>query len=300
MSRKILIDMRVTTMLTNRIVTINRLIALLLLVVSQSVLADTGAALLPELHQAVIAGDRHKVKLLLARGVDPNLRDSVGRPGHHPHIINRTPLHVAAVFGKTNIAEVLLEHGANPNVFDDDSESPLTLAAWKGNLQLIKILVRYGARINYLDPGDYFSRSNTPLYTAVEYGYISIVKYLLSKSANVNLACHNGSLSLHEAALRARFDIVKLLLEHGADVDAVVFDDNTALHETMKNYLSLFEVKDGDLGAMWEAKLKIAKLLLKKGANPRKPRNDGQTPLDLARKIKDVEIRNTMLEILAR
>ena len=254
----------------------------------------------PVIHQAVKDGDMKKVIQLLQSGIDVNVKDDAGVVGHYPHLYGRTPLHVAAVYGKTQIARLLLEYGANPNKFDDDSESPLTLAAWKGNLSLVKILVAAGARINYLNPEDRFSGSNTALYTAVNNGHFDIVKYLIDKKADVNLACNDGNLPLHEAALRAQLDMVKLLLKHGADVNAVIFDNNTALHETMKDYVSMFEIKNRDTKSMWKAKLKIAQLLVQKGAKPNASRKDGKSALDLAREIDDVDVRNKMLKILSK
>lgn len=47
------------------------------------------------------------VKLLLAAGIDPNIRTNSG-----------TPLHEAACFGKTTVVQILLDAGADLNAVD--------------------------------------------------------------------------------------------------------------------------------------------------------------------------------------
>ena len=56
----------------------------------------------PELHKAIKTGDIEQVKQLIAKGADVNATDNKGE----------TPLHFAAVFGHTAIAELLIIKGA--------------------------------------------------------------------------------------------------------------------------------------------------------------------------------------------
>jgi len=57
-----------------------------------------------------------------------------------------TALHLCALNGVTELAELLLSHGANPNALVPDSwVSPLTIAALEKNNGIANLLLRYGA-----------------------------------------------------------------------------------------------------------------------------------------------------------
>ncbi|CAH0719152.1 unnamed protein product, partial [Brenthis ino] len=59
------------------------------------------------LHRASMNGHEEVVKLLLAAGIDPNIRTNSG-----------TPLHEAACFGKASVVQILLDAGADLNAVD--------------------------------------------------------------------------------------------------------------------------------------------------------------------------------------
>jgi ankyrin repeat protein len=61
------------------------------------------------------------VRLLLARGAKVNLKArSLHREGW-------TPLHVALHYEFFDIAKLLLDHGADPNIRNDEGQTPLEL-----------------------------------------------------------------------------------------------------------------------------------------------------------------------------
>jgi len=58
-------------------------------------------------------------------------------------------LHRAAERGHLDVVKLLLEHGADPNVQDDEGETPLHhAAAWRDNVDIVRLLLEHGA-----DPG---------------------------------------------------------------------------------------------------------------------------------------------------
>jgi ankyrin repeat protein len=61
---------------------------------------------------------------------------------------------------------------------------------------------------------------STPLYIACQENKLSVVKYLLSKTANIEATFKSGFTSMYIAAQKGHLEIVKCLLENGARVNA--------------------------------------------------------------------------------
>jgi ankyrin repeat protein len=90
------------------------------------------------LHKAALVGDAERVKELLKKGANPNIKNEKGR----------TPLHAAAYKGHVEVARLLLEHGADPNTQDKDGNTPLHWAAYKGHVDVARLLLEHGADPN--------------------------------------------------------------------------------------------------------------------------------------------------------
>ena len=101
-------------------------------------------------------------------------------------------------------------------------------SASEGNLeQVIKFIEKIGVDIDTKD-----KEGNTPLYYAVKNGQVEIVKYLISKKANINIKNNENEISVIELVLPKYFfgggkyipkngyTIAKLLFENGADITA--------------------------------------------------------------------------------
>ena len=71
----------------------------------------------------------------------------------------RTPLHIATILGRIEMAAMLLEKNPDINIKDDDGCTPLHLAAGKGFYDITKLLLKHGA-----DPKAYDKYNRTPLY----------------------------------------------------------------------------------------------------------------------------------------
>ncbi|KFY08087.1 hypothetical protein V492_06553 [Pseudogymnoascus sp. VKM F-4246] len=96
-----------------------------------------------------------------------------------------------------------------------------------------------------------------------------VAKLLLQFGANTETQTRNGTTALHEVTKLQREDLVGLLIDHGADIEAGVqkgdFEGCTALH---------FAAGTSDL--------RMAKVLLDRGANLNAVSAHGWTPLDIA------------------
>ena len=114
--------------------------------------------------EAVIVGDVEKVKDLLTKGAEVDVRDRNGM----------TPLLLAARKGNSETVRLLLAHGANVNAQDYYlAWTPLILASALGHKKVVKLLLEHGADIDIKD-----QNGMTALKYAVKNGYKEIVELL--------------------------------------------------------------------------------------------------------------------------
>ncbi|XVE73223.1 hypothetical protein DITRI_Ditri11bG0099800 [Diplodiscus trichospermus] len=159
----------------------------------------------------------------------------------------RTPIHVAASYGCTEVIRFCLSVGGKPEVLDVNGCSPLHLAAQECHLDAVKCLLEASNYSKYA----LNKQGKTAFALAVENGHSGLydvlhlgdalnraaridnvngIKSCLAEGANVNGKDQNGWTPLHRAAFKGRMESVKVLLNHGAQVNLV--DDNgyTPLH----------------------------------------------------------------------
>lgn len=175
---------------------------------------DQGNTGLTPLNYAARFFDSDAVRLLLARGADPNLADSCG----HPPLLG----------ANAAITRLLLEHGAKVNAVGKDKKTALMWAAEDplsdGRLDVVQILLAHGAQVNAVD-----SAGRTALMWASDRDLTEVVRVLLKHGAKVNVLDITHSTALISAALYGRTDVVRLLLNHGAIVNLVDDNDQSAL-----------------------------------------------------------------------
>jgi hypothetical protein len=116
------------------------------------------------IHLAVGSGNLGRVDRLLARNAE--LVDARGAYG-------RTPLHMAAALGRTDVAGVLLTNGADVNAVADGGWTALHWAAMSGRLELVRRLIEDGAEVNARAEDD-----TTPLHWAERNGHEEVAAIL--------------------------------------------------------------------------------------------------------------------------
>lgn len=89
-------------------------------------------------------GELECVRLLLEAGADTNARNGFGA----------SPLHLAAIFERTEIMSLLLNAGADPNSKTERGTTPLMCAAYAGNTAMVSLLLEAGADITCAVAGE--------------------------------------------------------------------------------------------------------------------------------------------------
>lgn len=132
-------------------------------------------------------------------------------------IANRLLL-FSAKLNSSVICKLALTLGPNEESFLPNDKSPLHIAAKKGHTDIIKILLKSGMMDINLKTSP---EGETPLHYAIKKNNIDIAKILIDSGANINEPDIKGTTPLHLAASEAeRIDIMKLLIKNGADVNA--------------------------------------------------------------------------------
>lgn len=144
-------------------------------------------------------------------------------------------LHAAAAKGNNSVLanELAKQHDAVDDK-NDSGKTPLHLAVTHGQYQTVKYLVEHGADVNLRDsatPANYHSALErkllqqvagaTPLHYAAKSRHVEIVRYLLSRHADINAGSRYGNSPLHFAYFTENNNAMReLLVASGADVNA--------------------------------------------------------------------------------
>lgn len=229
----------------------------------------------------IAAENRHGpvVKLLLASGADPNVRNE--------HDI--TPIAMAVKSGdleslqalvdaKADIgnalfialenrnaaaARILIKGGADVSMWNRDRRQPLHVAAAVGLTETVDLLLKAGAPVSSVS--DPQTDGGTPLHAAAENGHAAVVDLLLAAKAPVNARDKSQRTPLYRAVDEHHADVVSRLLEAGADPN--VASDYTIMKETPL------------ANAAFSGPAEILALMLASGGDPN---HEGVKPLSLA------------------
>ncbi|KAG8435535.1 hypothetical protein GDO86_013462 [Hymenochirus boettgeri] len=172
---------------------------------------------------------------------------------------------------------------------------PICQAAYRNELEEVELFLAEDP--NKLNVKDSFG-GDTPLICACRKGHIKVASYLLSREANVNLTNSKERTCLHYA-VRRKFSfldylliiilmpvllvgyiimmsrtrqnerLIRLLVQSGVNVDAVDYQGNTALHYACR-------MKSNS----------IVLILLEARADPEIKNKDGESPIDIAHRLK--------------
>jgi len=277
------------------------------------------------------------VARLILKGADPNITPLNGWGDDSGVITSLSPLHQACYYKLTELCSLLLQRGSDPNVRDNDGDTPLHLcmmSACEGvtNGNLVHILVSYNANVNDLN-NDFES----PLKYAVLYHCTEGVRVLLQNGASPNAIDGEGNTILNTAfkssiTTNNNINVIRLLLQHGADPNLrdVTYGENskitpifTAITTGNLEGLRLLIQKGARINIICEEQIHIGpvniindtplltaiqhgkpemvRMLLENGANPdlKSGLRGNQTAMELVRDFNhDIVNRNEIEKIL--
>ncbi|XP_048250940.1 serine/threonine-protein phosphatase 6 regulatory ankyrin repeat subunit A-like isoform X2 [Haliotis rufescens] len=144
------------------------------------------------LHLACQGGNRFIIKYLLP------LFD-VNGPGED----GWTPIMMAAVSGKMDAYDLLASNGGIPSLTTPQNDNVLHAACQGGNKAIVRKV------IDIFDINTRGRNGSTPLMRAVIGGHISVLKFLMSRSADHTLVDNDGLTLLHLACKYGHLDVVK-------------------------------------------------------------------------------------------
>ncbi len=260
-------------------------------------------------------GEVAAVELVLAAGMDPNVKDNQGI----------TPLIAAAGAGQREVVQLLLDGGADLNAQSPErvitkgkkrprkkikyGGTPLMHAVRGGHADVVRLLLEKGADFNATDD----KHGLTALHWAVVHNQEAAMRVLLDKGASPGLKDRRGSTALALAAHYAKPEIVDVLLDRtppeeqdAAKKSLLLTAGAAGRTENVKLLLEKgadvnFRAENGQTALMLAArggKKDTVKLLLEKGADPDLRDQAGNRALEYAKS--DEELMNLLFQAESR
>lgn len=149
------------------------------------------------LQRAVVQERIDDVRVMLASGIDPNVRTHPSAP---------TALASAASRNR-QLVQLLLDAGADPNLASADGYAPLLSASYFGQDAIVGDLIAAGADVN----PPVYERQWTPLQAAARGGYVRIVARLLEAGADPLARSSAGHTARALARSSGHSEVVALL-----------------------------------------------------------------------------------------
>jgi ankyrin repeat protein len=180
----------------------------------------------------------------------------------HPELLtamhwyyHHLPLHHAAYWGKTAIAELLLSRGADVHARCGLGRTPLHASSVDGTPGVTALLISHGADVHARDDW-----GATPLFYVRS---AAVAELLIDCGADVNALRQDGVAVLNGPVERENTDLLRLLLKHGANPN---YKDRFGWTLLMR--------------AVWKGYPEVADILLEFGAETKDP--NGGTLLHVA------------------
>ena len=233
------------------------------------------------LHSASYQGTPEIVETLLDHGAKLNAKNHWGES-----VLHAVSRGTQDSQGGVSVAKLLLDRGVDVNTRREDECTPLLLASYLGKLEMVRLLLDHGAEANVE------AKEGLKLLHAVALGSfesqedgVRIAELLLKHGAEVDAQSEDHWTPLHVACRHGKLEMVRLLLDHGAEVNAETVDGEKPLR-----FLSYGNYRSQEDG------VRVAHLLLERGADINTRCNDHSTLLHAASYSGNVEIARLLLD----
>ena len=220
----------------------------ILLTMLATLLGGCSREVYTSLMNAAKDGNVEAIQRILDSGADVNERTTEGKRA----------LMMAASEGHADAVQLLIKHGADVDAVDSHNTTALIVAATGGYDDAVALLLENGA--NPLARDD---SGGSPLVNAIYFGHSQTVRLLLDKAPPLDK--QDGEELLLLASGLGHTEVVAALLDHGVDVNGRGLKQRTAL-----------------MAAAAFNQPEVARLLLKRGADPAARDEDGESPLSVA------------------
>src|SRR5574344_2135896 len=232
------------------------------------------------------------VQLLLSNGASVNIQDMYGRNSYHE----------AADIGDTKIIKLLLSAGGNPLSRDSFGKTPFSLAITKGTAVIQAVL---GDNMTLVD-----SDGNNPLHAAVaSRASADIMQFLINKGYPIDQRNGQGLSPLEYAIIQNQHILAKILLKNNADpfitdnsgecaVTNAFKQGNEDILTDMVKTAGIRTDLQGDTMLHYAARTADAatvKTLLDLGLDRSRRNTAGETPYDIAKRWKRMDIAQLLL-----
>lgn len=235
-------------------------------------------------------GNVDAVKALLSHGADPNAREGArgqtalmwAVSAHRPDVVRALLDAHADVRARSNswtqrmvlCCQLYEGDEAGISMVAVGGYTALMFAAQDGDLESAKLLLAAGA-----DPKDAGPDGSSAVVIAAHTGQDAVAKLLLDAGADAN-AAGSGYTALHVAAMRGDLTLINALLDHGADPNARQLKGSPTQRVASGHALDVrLTGATPYMLAVHLSQLEAMKVLVRRGADPSIPLQDGRTPL---------------------
>lgn len=245
----------------------------------QDTALEADAARGPDIAALIEAGDVKRAQQLLER-----------QPAASPEV-QRAFLAACRKGDRTLMAQALAAD-ANPN----DKAAPLTLAAQRNDTEAVDLLLSYGADC---------AQAPGALHAALEHKNTAMATRLLQGGADPNGPNAAGLTPLAMTLKSGELDLARVMFSQGGYpddfVEPAIANADTSLLDALFQYGLSPDTRDAAgnpllVRAAMEGKPEVAKFLLEKGADPKKPGKEGQAAFHLAAVQKNEPLMLALLQ----